>query len=199
MRRGTGRGDCFFLMVQRLIGKALIPEHEAQPRVMSHAGVVAVTGGFGAVALRNIKRKAFFKVQACCREVTQVKMPKAQHEVESREDVRVPDAVGEVRGLRGDCQPNAQFCMVDMDRCDPQTSPNRLNLRRRSRPNLPSKRDRAACGPFQFGRRKAPLGGKRPHKRGLDTELLFIARLTFGKSADDLEASPQMRDGLEIC
>src|ERR1700741_2902567 len=92
MRRGAGRGDRFFLMAESLIGKALIPEDEAQQRVVSQAGVVAVTGGFGAVSLRNVRREAFLEMLARCREVTQGKARNAHHEAETRENMRGSEA-----------------------------------------------------------------------------------------------------------
>ena len=64
MGGGAGRGDRFFRMAECLVGEALIPEDERQEGVATHAGVEAITNGFGAVALGIVKREAFFQMPA---------------------------------------------------------------------------------------------------------------------------------------
>ena len=74
---GAGCGDRFLRVAQRLVGKASQPKDKAQESVALHAGVEAIAGRFGAVALGIVKREAFFQVPARRSEITQTAMQDA--------------------------------------------------------------------------------------------------------------------------
>ena len=197
MGGGAGRGDPFSRMAERPVGKALLPDDKAQEGLASRAGVVTGTSGFSTVALGIVKREAFFEVTVRRSEVPRIQMDQAQKVADLTESMWVSEAYGESQSFPGERQPSAQFSADCLDMCHPGTREECLNLRRRICSNPPSKLDRSPRGPFRR-RRGIPLGRrKRPHKSGLEEQLLFIALAAFGKPRDDLDASLQMCDGFE--
>jgi hypothetical protein len=196
---GAGCGDRFLRVAQRLVGKASQPKDKAQESVALHAGVEAIAGRFGAVALGIVKRETIFQMPARRGEVTQAQVELAEQVVGSTEEKRVSGLPGKLQSLRGDRERGTQLSPVHLDDRKGAARPSDQNLRRRIGTYPPSQLDRPLRGPLPRRRRNPLFRHIRPGKSGLDEKLLFIAPGTFGKPLEDLEASVQMRDGFEVC
>src|SRR5215471_6044454 len=96
-------------MAERLVGKALEPEHTAQKSMASHPEVEAETGGFRAIARGIVESKGFFEIPACRSEVTQEEMGWPHHFRDQRESMWFSKAFGESQGFLGKRQHTAQF------------------------------------------------------------------------------------------